>query len=168
MEKDQLLQENQTATDHGTSDRRRMPPVLPASVAAVLSAHQDHRGPGEGAGRQLSAEFAKAQQKCRRDEVLALRFERAYQDGVFAAADLSSHIRRSLPVGLLAKRTSLRGFLFSVHRGVAGIALRQVLRSARRLGLKRVEDTKGFVSDHCGWYKTFCAFSGWLYARFGI
>lgn len=130
-----------------------------ASFSADLPLYRADHHSVEDESRKLSFERAKVQRRRMRDESLESKHRQAYQDGAFAEFELSRHMRRSLPVALLAKQTTLRWFLFSIHRKASDIALRQAHRSVRRLGLKRVVDTKGFVSDHCGWYMTFCALS---------
>gem|GEM_PF-6340285 len=156
------------ATNLEPKEGRCTTPQQQASSFDDLPVRPAGRHSGEDGSMRLSVEPAIAQRRRMRDEALESWRQQVYQDGAFAERGLSRHMQRSLPVSLLARQTIPQWFLFAIHHRAADIAFRQVLRSVRRLGLKRVGDTKGFVLDHCGWYMTFCVLLGWLAARLGI
>jgi hypothetical protein len=158
METDQLPRDTQTATSPDSSwpdAQPSQPAAAPADGTVCLSA--PHWEESETA--DCLFERAKAQDIYMHGEALRRESELYLQDGGHAQFQLANHIHRSLPSHLRAKPTMLRKWWYSVHLAAADKALRQVVLSARRLGLTHVEDTKGFVADHCGWYVAFCILS---------
>ncbi len=149
---------NQTAI--GPEDRNGQKPSL-CSPSLTGDFHGTQVADRTGADDNIAdpVEHARALQRCKRGAVAISRYRDAVEAGVFAGRDLSRHMWRSLPWHLQARSTTLRRFWFSVHQGVATVALRQVQRSARRLGLTRIADTTRFLWENCRWYVCFCSFS---------
>lgn len=155
-------QGGQKATGHGDQHLQR-PPSPAASSPAGTGACPDRGRPAEN--RSIHAEFERAKAQCTRMRGAALesRYQAGLAAGAYADYDLSRHIRRSIPWPLQASEAILRRFWFSVHHTAALVALRQAHRAARRLGLTRVADTRGFLDRYCRWYGHFCSLSRWLF-----
>lgn len=156
MDNKQVPLDTQTATSHGDS-LRHVPPVQQESDHDDQPLSQSVPHEAESESTHSLHERVKARNIYRRGEVLRLKAALFVQDGGLVQLSLANHIYKSLPCYLLANPTTVRKCMFSVHDAVSRIALRQAVKSARRLDLKRVVDTKGFVSDHCYWYRTFCS-----------
>lgn len=161
------LQEPQTATgqDHGKPGKKlELSEASPAEFAGA----QELARMREICNTERPFGLSKAQRISVHVEALRRKDIRDYEAGVVAQMQLSRHIRKSLPVNLRTKKTTLRGFLFAVHYRAAELAYRQALRSVHQLHLKRLVDTQGFFADRCGWYQTFCSLMGWVYAAAGL
>lgn len=138
-------------------------PSPPASSCAGVLACPVHTRRVESDSRTRVYAPAKAQQTGKHGAAsMRNRFHQAFDDGEFARVELARHMYRSLPARSAFTTSRLQKLRFSVHRAVAELALRQAQRAARRLGLKRIGDTTGFVLDHCGWYMSFCGLMGWI------
>lgn len=94
---------------------------------------------------------------------LEQKYQQALEAGQIAQRELASHIERSLSGKRRANPSIPARLWFAAQRRAGDIALRQALRSARRLGLKRVLDTDLFFAEHCAWYVSFCALSSRLF-----
>jgi len=105
------------------------------------------------------SERAKAPRIYMHAAIVESRCRASFAAGVYAERALTSHIDKSIPWHLRAKVTTLRGFWFLIHYRVAVFALRQAHRRVHQLGLTRVADRSGFLSENCRWYDYFCSFS---------
>ncbi len=150
------------ASNH-TREHDCTPPEPRKSSHAVLADAQSpgHSGEDNNIAAQLAS--AKALKKRRRDATLTAQYRSDLEAGLCARRELADHIHRSIPASLRTSTSILLRFGYAVHCAAARLALAQAHRSIRRLGVKQIEDSAGFVRDHCGWYAAFTAFSRWLY-----
>lgn len=156
------LEEPQKATRHSHKPDGEMPSP-PTSLPVEVPACPAPGHEVESESRTRRYEPAKARQTGTHGAVsMRNKFRQAFDDGDFARAELARHMYQSLPARSPSTPSTLQKWRFSIHRAVAELALRQAQRAARRLGLKRIGDTTGFVSDHCGWYMSFCGLMGWV------
>ena len=165
METDRHNPDAQKATNHegGVCGMKQQSPAsFPAAPPQFL---KDLR-PEEDTNILALIERAKVQRRRKRGARLATECQLYFEDGLYAQSELSNHIWQSLPLHLRASQASLHRFWFSIHHKVSLLALNQALRSARRLGLKRVEDKPRFLAENCRWYVAFCRCSCWLTSSF--
>jgi hypothetical protein len=98
------------------------------------------------------------QRRSIRAAIVKAQYQQKLEAGVFARNQAARHVRKYLEAHLQTNTTILRRLTFAIHQKAAELALAQVQRSIHRLHLTHLEDTEGFFADHCGWYRTFCAF----------
>jgi len=149
----------QMAKDHLGCNHYTMP-TQPAAFPDAVQACPAADRTAEDENTSAAYERATAQYKRMRAEACQASFERKYQRhyeaGFVAQRQLVSHIGRSLSAQTQASQTIPARVWLSIHRIAASVAQRQALRSARRLGVKRVSDTQDFFAEHCSWYVSFC------------
>jgi len=161
MYRNKMETRRQTASNH-TQEHCCTMPEQRTSFRVVPADFQSEIHCGEE--RRIASRFAdaKAQRRHRHAEAIMAQYRADFEAGICARRELASHIYKSLPVHFRTSTSSLPRFWYAMHHGVARLALAQVHRSARRLGLKQIEDSEGFVRDHCGWYAAFSALSRWI------
>ena len=154
------FQDDQTATDHDYHSDIK-PPLHSASNPVAYDGCLSAAHSAAGGNTRDGADIARARQIHMHGGALR-RWGRVPPS--FSTADavlrhLTHHIGISIPAGLRTSPAILPRFWFSVHNKVAVSALHQAQRKVHQLGLTRVEDTKGFLAEHCRWYGLFCSFS---------
>lgn len=156
------LVEPQTAIHPADKPDGEMPsPLASLTAEAVASPVSFHKA--ESDRRMRVYALSKARQTGKHGAASRRNgFHQAFGDGAIAHGDLARHMYRSLPARSPSTPSILQKLRFSIHFAVAELALRQAQKAAHRLGLKRIGDTTGFVSDHCGWYMSFCKVMGWI------
>lgn len=160
------LSENQTATSLASRSHETMQ-LQPAAFRGDAQAYPAEGRLAASADTSTASERATALKKQWRGAGAKARLERKYQQaheaGRFAQWELASHIARSLFWYRRANPSIPARLWFAVQRRASDIALRQALRSARRLGLKRVSDTDRYFAEHCSWYASLCALGSRLF-----